>query len=157
MSCVWNDYPCGDEYERSIEIVIRSFIFLRQRYQRELNVSSWSSIRKGAAFGIYAGIIYFNTYLIYAAGFLFGALLMHSMPHVTLNISDILVVGHSCLKRKNWWLPLLRRMIGDAQLRPEQQSYCVFGSVHSSECWSSWSHGTRFSADWWGKLQYLTL
>ncbi|CAF1120128.1 unnamed protein product [Rotaria sp. Silwood1] len=64
----------------------------RQRYERELRSTRWSSIRQGAIFGIFSGWLALVSYLVYTIGFIFGALLMGNGNHNNLSISDILVV-----------------------------------------------------------------
>ncbi|CAF1234636.1 unnamed protein product [Rotaria sordida] len=66
--------------------------FEQKRYDRELYPTCWSSIRKGAVFGIFIGWLSLITYLVYSVGFIFGSLLMSHKDDHTLNISDILVV-----------------------------------------------------------------
>ncbi|CAF3920093.1 unnamed protein product [Rotaria sordida] len=61
-------------------------------YDRELYPTRWSSIRKGAVFGIYTGWLSLMTYLVYSVGFIFGSLLMSHKADHTLDISDILAV-----------------------------------------------------------------
>jgi hypothetical protein len=68
------------------------FIF---RYEKELQETLWTSIRKGAALSLFIGWSHFTTYLIYGAGFIFGSMLMHYEGRSNLNLSDILVVSHS--------------------------------------------------------------
>ncbi|CAF1071435.1 unnamed protein product [Rotaria sordida] len=66
--------------------------FEQKRYDRELYPTCWSSIRKGAVFGIYTGWLSLITYLIYSIGFIFGSLLVSYKDDHTSNISDILVI-----------------------------------------------------------------
>ncbi|CAF0927629.1 unnamed protein product [Rotaria sordida] len=66
--------------------------FEQKRYDRELYPTRWSSIRKGAVFGIYTGWLSLMTYLVYSVGFIFGSLLMSHKADHTLDISDILAV-----------------------------------------------------------------
>ncbi|CAF4561904.1 unnamed protein product, partial [Rotaria sp. Silwood2] len=61
-------------------------------YDRELYPTRWSTIRKGAVFGIYTGWLSLITYLVYSVGFIVGSLLMSHKDDHTLNISDILAV-----------------------------------------------------------------
>ncbi|CAF0893719.1 unnamed protein product [Rotaria sordida] len=66
--------------------------FEQKRYDRELYPTRWSSIRKGAVFGIYTGWLSLMTYLVYSVGFIFGSLLMSHKADHTLDISDILAI-----------------------------------------------------------------
>ena len=77
------------------DIIQYVVIFIAFRYDRELYPTSWSSIRKGAVFGIYTGWLSLITYLVYSIGFILGSLLMPHKDDHTLNISDILVVSNS--------------------------------------------------------------
>ena len=67
--------------------------FVVFRYERELDSTRLSSIRKGAAFGIFVGWSSLVTYITYALGFIFGSLLISYGNHDILSISDILVVS----------------------------------------------------------------
>ncbi|CAF1544603.1 unnamed protein product [Adineta ricciae] len=66
--------------------------FEQRRYERELDPTRWSSVRKGAIFGVFMGWISVISYIIYSVGFIFGSILMSYESNNTLNISDILVV-----------------------------------------------------------------
>ncbi|CAF4958938.1 unnamed protein product, partial [Rotaria sp. Silwood1] len=66
--------------------------FEQRRYERELNPTRWSNIRKGVIYGVFIGGISLIINLVYAVGFIFGSLLMSDKTHNNLNISDILVV-----------------------------------------------------------------
>ena len=76
-------------------IIQHVVIFIAFRYDRELYPTPWSSIRKGAVFGIYIGWLSMIIYLVYSVGFIFGSLLMSHKDDHTLSISDILVVSNS--------------------------------------------------------------
>lgn len=73
-------------------------ISINFRYEKELSRTRWNSIRKGAAFGIYVGWLFFVTYIIYALGFLSGSFLISYNDQSRFNISDILVVSSSSKK-----------------------------------------------------------
>jgi hypothetical protein len=62
-------------------------------YERQLDASVWTSLRKGAVFGTFVGWMYFTYYLIYSTGFIFGSLLKQHEDPDKLTISDILVVS----------------------------------------------------------------
>ena len=62
------------------------------RYDKELESTRWSSIRKGAIFGIFSGWLSFITYVVYASGFVVGFLLKFYGIYTKLSISDIIVV-----------------------------------------------------------------
>ncbi|CAF1505823.1 unnamed protein product [Adineta ricciae] len=62
------------------------------RYDKELDPTHRSNIRKGVAFGAYKGWMSFVTYLVYAVGFLFGAILMSSEGRPAVSINHILVI-----------------------------------------------------------------
>ncbi|CAF3902571.1 unnamed protein product [Rotaria sp. Silwood1] len=86
-------------YSKAGQIVQEVFSSLRtvlslngSKYDRELYPTRWSSIRKGAVFGIYTGWLSLITYLVYSVGFIVGSLLMSHKDDHTLNISDILAV-----------------------------------------------------------------
>ena len=63
------------------------------RYEGELRTTHWSSIRKGAAFGLFAGWSSLISYIVYAIGFIFGSFLLYTKSHNESSISDILVVS----------------------------------------------------------------
>ena len=64
------------------------------RYNKELEPTHWSTVRKGAAFGAFLGWLSLITYIVYSVGFIGGALLISYGRDTTLTISDILVVSH---------------------------------------------------------------
>ena len=68
-----------------------SFIFFR--YEKELSRTRWSTVKKGAVYGLYNGWLYFVTYIIYAVGFIFGSVLISDQHQSAFNISDIIVVS----------------------------------------------------------------
>ncbi|UJR34425.1 hypothetical protein I4U23_021832 [Adineta vaga] len=65
--------------------------FERQRYEKELDPTCWSSIRKGAVYGVFNGWLSLTTYLVFALGFIFGSILMSYGKH-EFNLSNILIV-----------------------------------------------------------------
>ncbi|CAF1421742.1 unnamed protein product, partial [Rotaria sordida] len=91
-------------YSKAGEVVQEVFSSLRtvlslngekveeKRYESKLKATRWSSIRKGAAFGLLAGWIYLIGYIIYSVGFAFGSSLMHQEGHKKLSFSDLLVI-----------------------------------------------------------------
>ncbi|CAF1023749.1 unnamed protein product, partial [Rotaria sordida] len=93
-----------DMYSKAGEVVQEVFSSLRtvlslngekveeKRYESKLKATRWSSIRKGAAFGLLAGWIYLIGYIIYSVGFAFGSSLMHQEGHKKLSFSDLLVI-----------------------------------------------------------------
>ncbi|CAF1113459.1 unnamed protein product [Rotaria sordida] len=66
--------------------------FEQKRYERELHLTRWSSVRQGAIFGVFMGWLSLLTYIVYAVGLIFGSILMSYENHNTLSISDILVI-----------------------------------------------------------------
>lgn len=68
------------------------FVF---RYEKELGDSRWSTVRKGAVYGLYIGWLFFVTYIIYSVGFIFGSIFIESDSETEFDISDILVVSIS--------------------------------------------------------------
>ncbi|CAF1469718.1 unnamed protein product, partial [Rotaria sordida] len=66
--------------------------FEQKRYAKELPPTRWSSIRQGAMFGVFTGVLTLITYLVYSVGFFFGSLFMSDRAHHSSDISDILVV-----------------------------------------------------------------
>jgi hypothetical protein len=69
------------------------FISIAFRYEKELHQTLWSSVRKGAVFGIFMGWLSLVTYTVYAVGFIFGSIFVSYGDHNIFNISDILVVS----------------------------------------------------------------
>ncbi|CAF1055230.1 unnamed protein product [Rotaria sordida] len=65
--------------------------FEQKRYERELYPTRWSTIRKGAVFGLFTGWLSLTGYLVYAVAFIAGSLLMSQKNQHILNISDILI------------------------------------------------------------------
>lgn len=65
------------------------------RYERELGHSQWSTVRKGAVYGVYVGWLFFITYIIYSVSFIFGSILMEYENETEFDISNILVVNIS--------------------------------------------------------------
>ncbi|CAF1048390.1 unnamed protein product, partial [Rotaria sordida] len=58
------------------------------KYQSKLQTTRWSSVRKGAMFGLLVGWVYLIGYIIYSVGFAFGSSLMHREE---ISFSDLLV------------------------------------------------------------------
>lgn len=69
-----------------------SIITIELRYNRALHPTRWNVIRQSALYGLFTGWLSMTTYIVYAMGFIFGAILMTSETLYTLTISDILVV-----------------------------------------------------------------
>ncbi|CAF3901696.1 unnamed protein product [Adineta steineri] len=63
-----------------------------QKYDKELKLNEWCTVRKNAAFGAYNGWLFFISFLVYSIGFTFGSILMSYGNHRTLTISEILIV-----------------------------------------------------------------
>lgn len=68
-------------------------ITFERRYERALNATRGSSVRKGAAFGLLMGWTFLILYSIYPLGFIIGSLLIRHEGVDKLNISDIIVVS----------------------------------------------------------------
>ncbi|CAF0847127.1 unnamed protein product [Adineta steineri] len=66
--------------------------FEQQRYNKELDPTYWSSIRKGVVLGVYIGWLRLLTQLIYAVGYIFGSILKSYGNEYALNIGDIIIV-----------------------------------------------------------------
>ena len=76
-----------------IPIMKENLVCVVLRYEKELSHARWNSVRKGAVFGLYSGWLLFVTFIIYAVGFIFGAILMSYEDEHASNISDVLVVS----------------------------------------------------------------
>ena len=63
------------------------------RYGEVLQVAHWSSVRKGAVFGIFMGLMVLMIHMIYAIGFSFASLLRDYAGNYQLNINDTIVVS----------------------------------------------------------------
>ena len=75
---------------------IRSIAYnILSRYEKELGSTRWSTVRKGAVYGVYTGWLHFVVFLIYSVGFIFGSILMSYEGRSEIDISDILVVSDS--------------------------------------------------------------
>ena len=70
-----------------------SFVLIDFSYEKELGRTRWNSVRKGAAYSVYMGWLFFVTYIIYSVGFIFGSILMSYKEQTEINISDVLVVS----------------------------------------------------------------
>ncbi|CAF4302925.1 unnamed protein product, partial [Rotaria sp. Silwood2] len=91
-------------YSKAGEVVQEVFSSLRtvlslngekieeKRYESKLQATRWSSMRKGAVFGLLGGWIYLIGYLIYSIGFAFGLSLMSHEGYDRLSFSDLLVI-----------------------------------------------------------------
>ncbi|CAF4414467.1 unnamed protein product, partial [Adineta steineri] len=62
------------------------------RYEKELKLNEWYTVRKDAAFGTFMGWLSFINFVVYSVGFTFGSILMSHGNHRSLTISEILVV-----------------------------------------------------------------
>lgn len=72
----------------------------RFRYDKELSSTRWSTIRKGAAFGIFSGWLSLGSYAIYTVGFIFGSILMIYERPEQLNFTKILIVSCDWRRRR---------------------------------------------------------
>ncbi|CAF3905306.1 unnamed protein product, partial [Adineta steineri] len=64
----------------------------QKKYEKELKLNEWHTVRKDAAFGVFTGWLFFINFAVYSIGFTFGAILMSYGNHRTVTISEILVV-----------------------------------------------------------------
>ena len=76
-------------------IKLCSLLYIIFRYEKELNHTRWSTVRKGAVYGAYTGWLHFAIFIIYGVGFIFGSILMSHEDQDRIDISDILVVSNS--------------------------------------------------------------
>jgi hypothetical protein len=60
-----------------------------------LKIAHWSSIRKGATFGLFVGWLSLTGCIANSLGFISGSIIMSHDNTSTLNISDIIVVSVS--------------------------------------------------------------
>ncbi|CAF1044852.1 unnamed protein product [Adineta steineri] len=65
--------------------------FEQQKYNKELDPTYWSSIRKGAVFGVYIGWIRLLIFSSSAVGYIFGSILKSYGNEYALNIGDIII------------------------------------------------------------------
>ncbi|CAF1513561.1 unnamed protein product [Adineta ricciae] len=65
--------------------------FEQKRYEKHLQSTRWSNMRKSAIMGIFIGWLSLVNYIVYALGFIFGSILISYDTNHLLNISDILV------------------------------------------------------------------
>lgn len=82
-------YKLGEKHcnlQQKVPVVFRLL-----SYDKELNLTIPSTIRKGAAIGVFMGWISLTTYLVYAVGFI-GELLLSQGKYRSMNIGDILAV-----------------------------------------------------------------
>ena len=63
------------------------------RYEEALRQTWWSSVRKGAAFGLFMGWSSLVTYIVYPVVFFFGWIYMSSDDQNRLRFTDLLVVS----------------------------------------------------------------
>ena len=73
-------------------------MFTAFRYEKELDQTRWTGVRKGAIFGIFTGWSSFVKYIVYSIGFIFGSLLMSYEDHKKISVGDVLVVSISHYK-----------------------------------------------------------
>ncbi|CAF3905152.1 unnamed protein product [Rotaria sp. Silwood1] len=90
-----------DMYSKAGEVIQEVFSSLRtvlslngeklevKRYESKLQAIRWSSVRKGAMFGLLVGWVYLIGYIIYSVGFAFGSSLMHREE---ISFNDLLVI-----------------------------------------------------------------
>ncbi|CAF4125410.1 unnamed protein product [Rotaria magnacalcarata] len=93
-----------DMYSQAGEIVqevfssIRTVIslnggkFEEKRYEKKLQATHWSSVRKGSVFGLLTGWVYLIAYIIYALGFSCGLFIMHDEGRKKFSFSDLFVI-----------------------------------------------------------------
>lgn len=67
-------------------------------YSSKLKLTRWSTIRKGAAFGLLAGWVYLIGYMIYSVGFGVGSIFMNKGQADPKLFHDVIVVSHSVSK-----------------------------------------------------------
>ncbi|CAF3352013.1 unnamed protein product, partial [Rotaria sp. Silwood2] len=72
-------------------------------YERELESTRWSSIRKDLVYGLYIGWTSLNNHVVYAVGFIFGSLLMSHNDYRSSNISDVLVGNEASFNETDIW------------------------------------------------------
>lgn len=77
---------------KEMSMLIRHEIYAARRYERELETTQWSSIRKGFWFGVVVSWHFFIIYITYFVGFI-SVLLMYGPEYQELNISDTVVVN----------------------------------------------------------------
>ncbi|CAF4275062.1 unnamed protein product [Rotaria sp. Silwood2] len=75
----------------------------KKKYERALRPTRWSSIRQGAMFGVFTGMLSLITYLVYSVGFIFGSLFMSDRAHHSSDISDILVESDRSINEADVW------------------------------------------------------
>ncbi|CAF2683075.1 unnamed protein product [Rotaria sp. Silwood2] len=75
----------------------------RIQYERELESTRWSSIRKDLVYGLYIGWTSLNNHVVYAVGFIFGSLLMSHNDYRSSNISDVLVGNEASFNETDIW------------------------------------------------------
>jgi hypothetical protein len=72
-----------------------------RRYESELHATEWTSIRKGAVYGLSVGWFTFALYTIYSVGFMSGSLLMNYDERGKPSAGDVLIVSDSIVVSKN--------------------------------------------------------
>jgi hypothetical protein len=124
--------------------------YIAFRYENELHQTQWSSLRKGAAFGIWMGWLFLMMYIVYPVIFIFGSIFMSYDDHKRLTINDILVVSDT---RNTCYTHYF--FIIDHFSFCTMYETCLFHWYLSSSIFRSSScSSTYFSTDWWGKLRY---
>ena len=88
----------GYHFHLSLSRFALTLVLILCRYAKELATTRLSSVRKSVVFGIYLGWEYFIINIVYAAGFIFGLLLMHQVGHNNLNLTKLIIVSFSLLK-----------------------------------------------------------
>ncbi|CAF2074714.1 unnamed protein product [Rotaria magnacalcarata] len=93
-----------DMYSQAGEIVQEVFSSIRtaislnggkfeeKRYEKKLQATHWSSVRKGSVFGLLTGWVYLVAYIIYALGFSCGLFIMHDEGRKKFSFSDLFVI-----------------------------------------------------------------
>ncbi|CAF1325149.1 unnamed protein product [Rotaria magnacalcarata] len=93
-----NSYSRAGEIAQEVFSSIRTVFsfngsdYEKKRYEKELNTTQSSSIRKGVAYGLYVGWNNLIIHVIYAAGFMFGLLLMLDSGRYETTLSDVVIV-----------------------------------------------------------------
>jgi hypothetical protein len=69
--------------------------YIAFRYENELHQTRWSSLRKGAALGVWMGWLFLMMYIVYPITFIFASIFMSYDDHHRLTIIDILIVSNA--------------------------------------------------------------
>jgi hypothetical protein len=126
------------------------FIF---RYENELRQARWSSVRKGAVFGVLMGWLSLLRYIVYPVVFIFGAISMSHEDRNRLTINDILAVSDSYRRTT-------KKLMNIYCFQTDRFSFCTVSKIY----WFHWyllsiifrgssCSSTSVSTDWWGKFE----